>query len=144
MEDSTLWWIVAGIAVATELATGTFYLLMLALGLAGGAIAAHLGASSTMQMIVAALLGGGAVAIWYLVRSSQPPSGPSSANRDINLDIGGTIHVDVWKEDRTASVKYRGAEWVAELAPGAPSMPGGHRIVEVVGSRLIVSPIKAG
>jgi membrane protein implicated in regulation of membrane protease activity len=144
MEDSTIWWIVAGIAVATELATGTFYLLMLALGLAGGAMAAHLGASSALQMTVAALLGGGAVAIWYLVRSRQPAGGPSSANRDINLDIGGTIHVDAWKEDRTASVKYRGAEWVAELAPDAPALTGGHRIVEVVGSRLIVSPIRSG
>ncbi len=143
MEDSTIWWIVAGIAVATELATGTFYLLMLALGLVGGAVAAHLGADTTVQMAVAAALGGGAVAIWYLVRGKRPPGGPSSANRDIHLDIGGTIQVDVWNADRTASVKYRGAEWVAELAPDAPSMPGQHRIVEVVGSKFIVRPIKA-
>ena len=142
MNDSTIWWIVAGIVVATELATGTFYLLMLALGLVGGAVAAHMGAGSTMQMGVAAVLGGGAVAIWYLVRGRQPPGGPSSANRDINLDIGSTIHVDDWSEDRTASVKYRGATWVAELAQDAPSIPGNHRIVEVVGSKLIVSPIQ--
>jgi len=29
---STFWWVLAGVAVAVELATGTFYLLMFALG----------------------------------------------------------------------------------------------------------------
>jgi membrane protein implicated in regulation of membrane protease activity len=36
---ATVWWVVAGLAVAAELATGTFYLLMLAVGLAAGAVA---------------------------------------------------------------------------------------------------------
>ena len=39
---ATLWWVAAGIVVAAELATGTFYLLMIALGLAAGAVAGHL------------------------------------------------------------------------------------------------------
>ncbi|MFN5166768.1 MAG: NfeD family protein, partial [Pseudomonadota bacterium] len=33
----TLWWVLAGVLVAVELATGTFYLLMSALGAAGAA-----------------------------------------------------------------------------------------------------------
>ena len=41
MADSTLWWLLAGAAVAVELLTGTFYLLMFAIGLAAAAIAAH-------------------------------------------------------------------------------------------------------
>ena len=32
MADSTLWWLLAGSAIALELFTGTFYLLMLAVG----------------------------------------------------------------------------------------------------------------
>ncbi len=32
-----LWWVLAGVLVAVELATGTFYLLMLALGAATAA-----------------------------------------------------------------------------------------------------------
>ena len=36
---ATTWWIVAGVLVAAELATGTFYLLMLALGAAAAAMA---------------------------------------------------------------------------------------------------------
>lgn len=141
MDSSTLWWIAAGVLVAAELASGTFYLLMLALGMAGGAIAAHMGAGTNAQMAAAAVLGGGAVAVWYFIRRRQPPDGPASANRDINLDIGGTIQVEAWSVDRTASVSYRGAQWTAELAAQAPAAAGGHRIVEVVGSRLIVVPI---
>ena len=33
LNTSTLWWLVAGALVAAELLTGTFYLLMLAIGL---------------------------------------------------------------------------------------------------------------
>ena len=36
MEQSTLWWLAAGIVVAAELLTGSFYLLMLALGACRG------------------------------------------------------------------------------------------------------------
>ena len=42
LSGATGWWIVAGVLVAAELATGTFYLLMLALGAAAAALAAHL------------------------------------------------------------------------------------------------------
>ena len=44
---STVWWLITGGLVAAELATGTFYLLMLALGAAAAAVAAHLGLAST-------------------------------------------------------------------------------------------------
>jgi hypothetical protein len=37
---ATGWWVAAGIAIAAELGTGTFYLLMIAVGLAAGALAA--------------------------------------------------------------------------------------------------------
>ena len=37
VSPATVWWVVAGAAVAVELATGTFYLLMIALGLAAAA-----------------------------------------------------------------------------------------------------------
>jgi len=46
MNNPTIWWLVAGALVALELTTGTFYLLMLALGAAAGAVVAHAGAVS--------------------------------------------------------------------------------------------------
>ena len=143
MAESTIWWALAGIAVAIELATGTFYLLMIALGLTGGAIAGQMGASFNLQLVVASLLGAGSVAAWHLYRRGQPSSGPASTNRDINLDIGSTLQVGAWSVERTATVRYRGADWVAELAADAAPSPGQHRIVEVVGNRLIVSPVQA-
>ncbi|MBA3625982.1 MAG: NfeD family protein, partial [Methylibium sp.] len=35
---ATLWWIAAGVLIAAELATGTFYLLLLALGATAAAL----------------------------------------------------------------------------------------------------------
>ena len=50
MSDSTLWWLLAGAAVALELFTGTFYLLMLAVGMAAAALAAHAGAGTPASL----------------------------------------------------------------------------------------------
>ena len=47
LDASTLWWLMAGVAVAIELLTGTFYLLMLAIGSAAGAVVAHTGLGLT-------------------------------------------------------------------------------------------------
>ena len=140
MTESTIWWLLAGTAVAVELLTGTFYLLMLAIGLAAGAVAAHAGAGTALQLIVAAVVGGGAVAAWHLVRPKQP-DGPAGANRDVNLDVGETVQVDGWNSDGTASVKYRGANWTVVAAPGAGNEVGLHRVRQVVGSRLLVEKI---
>ncbi len=138
MAASTLWWLVTGLVVAAELLTGTFYLLMLALGLAAGALAAHAGASTPVQLVVAALAGGGAVAAWYLVRRRRPGDPSARAQRSVNLDVGETVHVEAWSADGTATVKYRGASWTAIHRPGATPEPGAHRVVELVGSRLLV------
>ena len=138
MSQSTLWWVFAGVLVATELMTGTFYLLMVALGLVAAAIAAHLGASLAVQWLVAAALGGGSVIAWRFYRQVQPAATPATANHDVNLDIGGTVQVDAWDSYANSKVKYRGASWNVSLVPGASAAPGKHIIVEVIGSRLIV------
>jgi len=135
-----LWWIAAGVAVAAELATGTFYLLMIALGLVAGAIGAHLGFALAGQVIFAALVGGGATAFWHWRRSRQPREAPTRSNRDINLDIGERVNVRAWAGDRTARVHYRGSAWTARLAPGAAPGSGAHRVVAVEGNWLVLEP----
>ena len=142
MAESTIWWLLAGGAVAVELLTGTFYLLMLAIGLAAAALAAHLGLSMQAQLVVAALVGGGAVVGWHLLRQRQPKELPAASNRDVNLDIGETVQVTRWGPDGTTVVKYRGAQWTAVPAPGAIPVAGPHRIREVVGSRLVVEQLQ--
>ena len=138
---ATLWWVAAGIAVAAELATGTFYLLMIALGLAAGAVATHLGFGTSSQVIVAALIGGGATALWHWRRYNQPQSAPARENRDVNLDIGERVNVTAWAADRTARVQYRGSAWTARLAPGAAATAGEHLVSAVEGNWLVLSPL---
>jgi membrane protein implicated in regulation of membrane protease activity len=141
MAESTIWWLLTGTAVAVELVSGTFYLLMLAIGLAAGAIAAHAGATLPLQLITAALIGGGAVAAWRLQRGKRPDEPAASSNRDVNMDVGEIVHVDAWNADGTASVKYRGAQWTVVAEGGAVHGTGPHRVREVVGSRLVVEKI---
>ena len=138
---ATLWWVAAGIVVAAELATGTFYMLMIALGLAAGAVGGHLGFALSMQVILAAVVGGGATAAWHWHRARQPQSAPARENRDVNLDIGERVSVDAWAADGTARVHYRGSAWTARLAPGAAAMPGQHLVSAVEGNWLVLSPL---
>lgn len=141
VSTATIWWVAAGVAVAAELATGTFYLLMIAFGLAAAAVAAQLGLAVSGQIVVAALLGGGATAVWHWHRFSQPRSAPARENRDVNLDIGEHVHVDAWGLDRTTRVQYRGSVWTARLAPGALATPGEHRVCAVEGNWLVLESL---
>ena len=142
MADSTLWWVLAGVAVVAELLTGTFYLLMLALGLAGGAVAAHLGFSPAVQLVCAAVLGAGAVAILQKIRPRPHRHLQPQADADMNMDIGQSLQVDLWT-GRTGQANYRGAQWSVELLDGhdtAAAQPGRYRIRAVVGNVLRVEP----
>ena len=138
---ATMWWVLAGILVAVELAIGTFYLLMIAFGLAAAAMAAHLGMPLPGQIATAAVIGGGATALWHWRRYRNPRSAPASSNRDVNLDIGAHVQVDEWAADRTTRVSYRGAGWPARLAPGATPTAGQHEVVAVEGNWLVLSPL---
>lgn len=133
---STFWWIVTGVLVALELATGTFYLLMLALGAVAGALAQWAGLGLSAQITAVALVGGGATALWHLRRARHPQSAPAASNPDVLLDIGQTVQVDHWRSDGTARVQYRGSEWDVKLAANQVAEPGPHRIASVHGNRL--------
>jgi membrane protein implicated in regulation of membrane protease activity len=141
MADSTIWWALTGAAVAVELVTGTFYSLMFSLGMAAAAIAAHLGATASLQLMIAAVVGGGSVLAWRAYKQKSPSSPPAGANHDVNMDVGETVVVASWTADGSSSVKYRGANWAVSLAPGESPSTGVHKVVEVVGSRLIVKKI---
>jgi membrane protein implicated in regulation of membrane protease activity len=141
MSDSTLWWLLTGATVALELFSGTFYLLMLAIGLAAGALAAHAGAGLALQLTAAAVVGSAAVVAWYLAKRRKPSDPSARAQRSVNLDVGEVIHIDAWLPDGTASVKYRGAQWMVIQRPGNPPTPGSYRVAELVGNRLLVEKI---
>ncbi len=138
---STGWWVAAGLAVAAELGTGTFYLLMIALGMAVAALSAHLGATLPAQIVVAALVGGGATGFWHWRRRSHAGlETPVPENRDVNLDVGERVSVVAWTADRTARVNYRGTTWSARLLPGAMAASGPHHVAAVEGNWLVLAP----
>jgi len=141
MEQSTIWWLLAGGIVVAELLTGTFYLLMLAVGVAAAAVAAHLGISTALQIVTAAVVGGGSVIGWHTVRRKRPGDPSARADRSVNLDVGEMLMIDQWNPDGTTSVKYRGATWTAIHRPGVQPATGMHRVAELVGNRLLVDPV---
>lgn len=141
MTPAILWWIAVGAAVLAELVTGTFYLLMVALGLAGGAVASHLGAGPTGQFIAAALLGGGAVAAWHGYRRRRQAAQPATgSNHDLLLDIGQQVDVSVWDAQGRTQVHYRGAQWQARWAGPAPARAGRLTIRALDGNELLLGP----
>jgi membrane protein implicated in regulation of membrane protease activity len=135
---STWWWVATGVLVAAELATGTFYLLMLAVGTLAAAIAAHTGATFATQLIAAAVIGGGTTLAWHFMRGrgTKPPT--TGANRDINLDVGEHVSVTHWHTDGHTEVAYRGATWRARWAGSGTPQPGRHIIRAVEGSQLLL------
>lgn len=134
------WLVLAGMLVILEMFTGTFYLLMIAIGMAVGAIAALSGMTDEVQLTAAAIVG--VIATYGLRRSKLGRFSRRDAARDpnVNLDIGQTLVVDAWNDDgRTARAMYRGALWDIELEHGGQTKPGLFVIREVRGSRLIVA-----
>jgi membrane protein implicated in regulation of membrane protease activity len=141
MTDATVWWLLAGGLVAVELMVGSFYLLMLALGLAAAALAAHAGVGIAGQYTVAAVVGSAAIVALYMVKRRRPEDPSVRSLRSVNLDVGENIQVDAWQADGTASVKYRGAQWTAIMANDHPAQVGLHRVSELKGNRLVLEKI---
>ena len=134
---SGIWWIAVGALLIGELATGTFYLLMVGLGCAAGGLARLLGASIEWQWVVAAIVAALAVFLLRRSRYGRRVRIDPARNPDINLDIGETLDIAVWREG-LARANYRGTQWDVELAPGELAREGRFRIVELRGSRLVV------
>jgi membrane protein implicated in regulation of membrane protease activity len=119
MDDWVIWLMAAGIVVLVELFTGTFYLLMVALGMVAGAILAGLHASLSWQLLVGGAVG--AVASWLLHNSKygyRQRRVDSARNPDVNMDVGQQLRVDAWQDQGhgrlVARAQYRGAQWDVE------------------------------
>lgn len=113
--SNSLTWLIAGlILIGLELASGTFYLLVLGIAALAGSLTAKLGAPLLPQALVTAVI---AIAgTLYLRRrraqlaTDQPPSQ--------GLDVGQSVEAVATLPDGRLRVRYRGAEWTAERLPG--------------------------
>jgi membrane protein implicated in regulation of membrane protease activity len=131
------WWIGAGVLVVLELISGTFYLLMIALGCVAAAIAQLAGVAADLQFAIAAVVALAAVLLLKRSRFGRRTRKEASKNPDVNLDIGQTLSVPAWHE-RRARADYRGAAWDVELAAGEPEDAQLYEIAEMRGSCLVV------
>ncbi len=142
MDNPTAWWILAGFFVAMELVSGTFYLLMLAIGAAAGALAAHAGLQPPLHWVAFTLVGGGAVVALYLSRRLLGKRTAEDVRHD-HLDLGATVDVSGWSIDGVARVHYRGSDWSARPVRRGPLHTGPHRIAGQDGNVLLIEPLPA-
>lgn len=140
MDNPVAWWIFAGILVALELASGTFYLLMLSLGAVAGALAAHAGLPPTAHWVAFALVGGGAVCALYFGRRRFTRRTSEDAKHD-NLDLGATVEVTQWSIEGETRVHYRGSDWPARCLRHGTRRLGPHRIAGQDGNVLLLDPL---
>jgi membrane protein implicated in regulation of membrane protease activity len=142
MADWIVWIILAGVLVGLEIFSGTFYLLMVGIGLVAGGITALLGGETTAQFLVAAAIGVLATILLRKIRNGKSVQGASS-DPNINLDIGQTLSINEWHDmgggTCTSRAMYRGSMWDIDLMQGATPEAGIFLIREVRGSRLVVS-----
>lgn len=134
------WFAFALAALIGEVLSGTFYLLLIALGLAAGGLAAWVGAGLGLQIVVAAVVAILGLLVLRKTHVLKKREVNAARNKDVNLDIGGHVSIAAWGADDTAHVRYRGALWSARLAPGFSPVSGRHRIIEIEGSTLVVVP----
>lgn len=136
MEAYVFWFVLAAVFLAVEVATGTFYFLVLSVAAVIGGLLAMTGLGIALQYAIPAVL---AVAGTMLVRQMKKSQ---RAAPDMSLDTGQPVKVVAWNADGSARVQYRGAEWDAE--PESTGMPheGMHYIKAMQGNKLIITQHK--
>ncbi|MDO8313428.1 MAG: NfeD family protein [Sideroxyarcus sp.] len=132
------WFLVALILLGLEMATGTFYLLMVAIAMAVGGVAALLGTSMAWQLVLCAVTVVAGTIILRRWKSTQVKEVAGAS-----LDIGQPVKVIKWNDSGTARVTYRGAEWDAELESADTPRDGTLYIASVHGSGLVLTHRKS-
>lgn len=137
MGDWVWWFVVAFALLVAELVSGTFYLLVIAVALAGAGAASLAGASFVVQLVIAVILGFSGALLLRRLRFGRLQN--EQAEPLQNMDVGQSVRVDGWSGSRTARASYRGAQWDIELAPGEEAQPGEFIIQSIHANRLVVA-----
>ncbi len=138
MASYIYWFVLALVLLGLEMATGTFYMLVLALALGAGGVAALLGVSVPWQLAFSAVAG---IIGTLLVSRMRSVRGRAAVNQ--SLDIGQSVQVITWHEDGSARVFYRGAEWDAEPESAGMARDGVFYIKAIHGSKLVLTQHKS-
>lgn len=137
MSNTSMWLVLAGMVLIAELASGTFYLLMVSLGALVGALFSTMGFSLEVQVLLASVVAVVCTLLLIQVRKSKLMG---QEDHVVQLDVGNRVHVQAWVEGNRTHLQYRGATWSAESQDASPQL-GLHEIVGVEGSLLKVKHI---
>jgi len=135
MSLPTIWLTLAMLALIAEFFTGALYLLVASVALVSMAATAWLGQALLIQALLGCLIAlSGFVSVWRY-RHRLPPADPKLNDPD----LGQTVEVLQVLGNGFGRIRYRGAEWDAELLD--PNLQPGQRgiIVGRDGNRLKIS-----
>jgi membrane protein implicated in regulation of membrane protease activity len=133
------WFGIAALFLLVEMATGTFYLLLVALGFIASGTAAYAGLSLIWQIISGLAVSLVGLVVLHRYRQAKGHV-PTQSDPDVVQDIGQSVIVDAWDENGQVSVFYRGANWSARIDADQLVQPGEHYIQAVQGLTLILRP----
>ena len=134
MEIYVYWFLLSLLLLGLEMATGTFYLLVVSIAAVVGGSAAMLGTNIVAQLLLAALT---VVAGTMFLRRRKSPQVNETVNE--SLDVGQPVKVLKWHDDERARVHYRGTEWDAEVQFADTPHEGTLYIAAIHGSNLVLT-----
>ena len=134
MDPYIYWFLLALVLLIFEMATNTFYLLMIAGALAIGGGTALLSSNQTLPFVLSGIAGIAGTVTLRMKRRGSPKS-----TMEQSLDVGQPVHDIVWKEDGSGRAVYRGTEWDAEAESANTPHEGVFYIKAMRGSTLILS-----
>lgn len=137
MEPYVYWFMLALVLAGLEMATGTFYMLVLSGAMALGGVTALAGMELVMQMVMAGVTAIVGALVLRRIKGARPAAVGSNS-----FDIGQPVKVLTWNADGTARVHYRGAEWDAAPESGDTPREGMLYIKAMQGSKLILTQHK--
>jgi len=140
MQAHYIWFVAAFLLIGAELLAGTFYLLVVGLGLVAGGIAAFAGIAFGAQVGAAALV---AVIGIVILRQTRAGNMLRAGKPEVSLDVGQSVQVIEQRPDGSLRVNYRGTQWDAELESPLPEGLAGSSgtmyIRALRGTKLIVA-----
>ena len=102
------WLILASVFLILEMLTGGFYLLVLALGFAFGALLQWLNIGWSVQVFAVSFL----IFIGFFGLRFWSKKQPAPALIEESLDVGALVVVISWSH-KVGRIRYRGTEWAA-------------------------------
>lgn len=137
--DTATYWIIGGIILLiSEMLTGGFFMIFLAVGFFAGALAASLNLNSTSQVVACAV-----VSVVGGLTLRKPIQKRLLKTITISADIGKEIRVDqAIDPHKTTRITYQGTSWNATNLGDQALKEGDHvTIVGIDGNTLLIRKI---